>query len=272
MSGTQQLPVTEIICDMLLQPRAELHRDWVEEYARDMAAGATFPPIVVFHDGSRYWLADGFHRHYATQAAGAQTILVDIRPGSRRDALLYSLSANASHGYRRTNADKRRAVDIMLADPEWSKLTDREIAEVCLVGDRFISSRRREKIPASDITEADEAHPALDPDAEQSACPGEEWIEGDGQDVDLESVAFDWDAAKLRNTAMEAIRALAELPDAKTVLAAWMKSNSYGEPVETLESASAWLNAFVALYRRAEPERWERVQMMAREDVAHAAQ
>ena len=34
-----------------------------------------------------------------------------VREGTRRDALRYSVSATASHGYRRTNHDKRRAVD-----------------------------------------------------------------------------------------------------------------------------------------------------------------
>jgi hypothetical protein len=55
-----------------------------------------------------------------------------VRAGTRRDALLYALSANAGHGHRRTNEDKRRAVDIMLADPEWSQLTDQAIADACL--------------------------------------------------------------------------------------------------------------------------------------------
>jgi hypothetical protein len=68
-----------------------------------------------------------------------------VREGTRRDALRYALSANAEHGHRRTNEDKRRAVDIMLDDPEWSQLTDREIAEACLTGDRFVSSRRRQR-------------------------------------------------------------------------------------------------------------------------------
>jgi hypothetical protein len=55
---------------LLLQPRAELHRDWIEEYAHDMAAGETFPPVIVFCDGKHHWLANGFHRLYAAEAAG----------------------------------------------------------------------------------------------------------------------------------------------------------------------------------------------------------
>jgi hypothetical protein len=39
-----------------------------------------------------------------------------------------SVSANAPHGLRRTNADKRRAVVRLLEDTEWSQWADREIA------------------------------------------------------------------------------------------------------------------------------------------------
>src|SRR5215472_16289071 len=120
---------------MLLQPRAELHRDWVEDYAHDMAAGAMFPPVVVFYDWHLgcYWLADGFHRRYAAEAAGLTEIDADVRKGTRRDALLHSVGANAQHGHRRTNADKRRAVDILLKDSEWVILTNVAIANYCLV-------------------------------------------------------------------------------------------------------------------------------------------
>jgi hypothetical protein len=35
----------------------------VREYSEAMAAGATFPPVVVFCDAKGvHWLADGFHR------------------------------------------------------------------------------------------------------------------------------------------------------------------------------------------------------------------
>ena len=44
------------------QPLAELQKEVMEDYAELMRAGVKFPPIVVFHDGDNYWLADGFHR------------------------------------------------------------------------------------------------------------------------------------------------------------------------------------------------------------------
>lgn len=36
-----------------------------------------------------------------------------------REAILFIVGANASHGLRRTNADKRRTVERLLADEEW---------------------------------------------------------------------------------------------------------------------------------------------------------
>ncbi len=34
------------------------------------AAGAPFPPIIAYYDGSDYWLADGFHRLAAANRYG----------------------------------------------------------------------------------------------------------------------------------------------------------------------------------------------------------
>jgi hypothetical protein len=43
-----------------------------EGYAEDMAAGAVFPPIVVFFDGAEYWLA-GFVSWSERLLTGART-------------------------------------------------------------------------------------------------------------------------------------------------------------------------------------------------------
>ena len=68
-------------------------------------------------DGTDYWLADGFHRFWAAKEAGLTEIYEEIHPGTLRDAILFSLSANSKHGLRRTNADKRKAVQTLLDDP-----------------------------------------------------------------------------------------------------------------------------------------------------------
>jgi hypothetical protein len=126
------------------QARACLNDDVVAEYAEADAAGADFPPGAVFHDGTDFWLADGFHRKAARQRNRRKDMLVPVRPGTRRDAILHAAGANAQHGLRRSNDDKRIAVLRLLDDPEWSQWSDREIARRCGVSNRFVSDVRGE--------------------------------------------------------------------------------------------------------------------------------
>lgn len=63
-----------------------------------------------------------------------------------RDAILYACGANSTHGLKRTNADKRRAVMALLKDEEWGKWSDREIARRCGVDNSFASRVRRELV------------------------------------------------------------------------------------------------------------------------------
>jgi ParB-like chromosome segregation protein Spo0J len=113
----------------------------VAEYAEAMDAGAKFPPIVVFNDGTRYLAADGFHRIHAARKLGATKIECDIRSGGKPEALKFALSCNAHHGLRRTNADKRHAVELALR--EFPKLSDIAIGDLCLVGRLLVAEIRK---------------------------------------------------------------------------------------------------------------------------------
>lgn len=145
-----ELQVDSIRTDGGTQPR--INQDWkiISEYAQDMLEGAVFPPVIVFFDGEHYWLADGFHRYYATKQIGKDTIVSDIRQGSQREAILFSVGVNANHGFRRTNDDKRAVVNKLLRDEEWAKWSDREIARRCGVDNAFVSKLRKEIIPSVD--------------------------------------------------------------------------------------------------------------------------
>lgn len=136
------LKIDDIRTDGGTQSRAALNQNVVDDYAQVIRDGTDFPPVVVFYDGKKYWLADGFHRVAAYRAAGAVEIGADIRQGDKRDAILFSVGANAEHGLRRTNDDKRRAVMTLLNDAEWSKWSDREIARRAGVSNRFVSDLR----------------------------------------------------------------------------------------------------------------------------------
>ncbi len=126
------------------QMRVEMKPDVVREYADDMAAGAVFQPVVVYHDGSIYWLADGYHRVDAARKLDRKTIEAEVHEGGERDAILHGIGSNDSHGIRRTQADKRRAVERLLRDEEWSKWSNREIAKAAKVDHKTVGKIRRE--------------------------------------------------------------------------------------------------------------------------------
>jgi hypothetical protein len=126
------------------QSRIAMNEETIEEYFEVYKeVPDKMRPIVVFLDtDKRYWLADGFHRIYAAQRASLTRVNAEIHKGSLRDAILYSLKANALHGLKRTNLDKRRAVEILLRDPEWGVRTDRWIGEAGGVSHNFVNRIR----------------------------------------------------------------------------------------------------------------------------------
>jgi hypothetical protein len=124
---------------------AEIDPAVVTDYVSAMEGGTVFPPIVVFHsdDNDDCWLADGFHRVEAARRLGRQTITAEVRLGTHRDAILHAVGANASHGLRRTDADKRRSIETLLRDPAWAKWSDREIGKACAVDHKTVGKVRR---------------------------------------------------------------------------------------------------------------------------------
>lgn len=138
----KQLSLKSIRIDGGTQSRVELNNATVEEYAEAMHEGEAFPPVVVFFDGADHWLADGFHRYFGADHAGLEAIAVDVRNGTQADAQLFSFGVNASHGLRRTNADKRKAVTGALQHSVSCKWSDRQIAKHCGVSDKTVSAVR----------------------------------------------------------------------------------------------------------------------------------
>ena len=136
------LALTSIRTNGGTQTRVALNAPAVREYGEAMTEGAKLPPVTVFFDGTDHWLADGFHRVQASMDIGALSIEAEIRPGNQRDARLYSVGANAAHGLRRTNDDKRRAVSVLLEDAEWKTWSDREIARQCTVSRSLVAEVR----------------------------------------------------------------------------------------------------------------------------------
>lgn len=158
-----EIPVKDIKIDGGTQMRVRINDATVDDYQNEMRDGVVFPPVLVFYDGSAYWLADGFHRLLAHKLAymtpglpgepggyRKPTIAAEVRAGTRRDAILHAVGANASHGLKRTNDDKRRAVETLLNDEEWSKWSNHEIARKCAVDEKTVRNARERLQPTTD--------------------------------------------------------------------------------------------------------------------------
>ena len=126
------------------QSRVKIDENVVAQYADEMLNGDLFPPVVLFHDGVDYWLADGFHRYFANKRINSPGISADVKEGSVRDAILHGIEANNKHGLRPTNEDKRKGVITMLKDIEWQDYSNREIANICGVSHTLVNAIRKE--------------------------------------------------------------------------------------------------------------------------------
>lgn len=151
---TQDLKLSQLRIDGGTQPRVAINEEAVSDYAQHLREGVVLPPVAAFFDGVVYWLADGFHRYHAHRRAGREAIAVDVHDGGLREAILYSVGANAEHGLQRTNEDKRKAVQMLLTDEiaakdehgkPWSNC---EIARRCRVDEKMVR-RLRENLSSA---------------------------------------------------------------------------------------------------------------------------
>lgn len=124
-----RIALADIRIDGGTQARVRIEPKVYEEYALKMKEGSVFPPVVIFQDPEGInWLGDGFHRYHAHKINGETDIECEIKQGTKRDAKLYSWSANKNRGLQMTWEDNRKVILEMLEDPECAKWSDAEIA------------------------------------------------------------------------------------------------------------------------------------------------
>jgi hypothetical protein len=106
-----------------------------------------FPAIVVFQDGQKYHIADGFHRVQSLMLADLKqkvehrTIACDVRSGTLEQAIAYSLSANLKHGLLPSTADKKRAILLYYGlNPDHCANSNNAVAKACGCSHTFVGA------------------------------------------------------------------------------------------------------------------------------------
>jgi len=141
---TENILISEITVDSRFQFRAAIDDGVVQDYTELILEGVEFPPVEGFQTEVGLILVDGFQRLEAAKIADKRKIQVRIHEGTERDALLYALAANKTHGARLSNADKRKKGMFVLNDSELSLLSDNKLAELTGITQQALSNWRRE--------------------------------------------------------------------------------------------------------------------------------
>ncbi len=154
-------PVTWLRLDQLhaegLQARAEFDEAFAESLAQFLRDQKKKPdmdrkdlePADVIQEGRTYWLWDGNHRRRGYEIFGAKKMPCVVRRGTYREAKLLCIGANVKNSIYRTTADKRRAVGMLLDDPEWSQWPAGKIADQAGVGETMVNDMKRERRASS---------------------------------------------------------------------------------------------------------------------------
>ena len=150
-----ELNLNQIEATAATQVRCIIDKRTVNDYAEAMLSGAIFPAMTVFEHKDQFILADGFHRLEAALDVGYEGFPCEVFSGTLHDALEYALSANHDHGLRRSNRDKRHAVEMAIKDPHWGKWSNVKISRLCHVDDKTVATVRKElkQVPEKVITD-----------------------------------------------------------------------------------------------------------------------
>jgi hypothetical protein len=137
---TETLSIDLLRIDGDTQSRVAIDQDVVSDYSEVIqdAEGWPFPPLDVFHDGTDYFIADGFHRKLGALRAKRASVPCNVHEGTARDARIFGMTANDRHGLRMTRADKRRCVEWLLNNG--GKMTQASIAETAGVAKRTVAT------------------------------------------------------------------------------------------------------------------------------------
>ena len=139
----EKILLTKIRLDGGTQPRKELDETLVQHYTEELLEGQEFPPVDLYFDGKHYWLSDGFHRWHAHKRAAHKDISAIVNKGTKRDAFIASLKANAHHGKARTPDERRYVVQLALEDIELGDMSDAQIAAACQVSGMTVGRVRK---------------------------------------------------------------------------------------------------------------------------------
>lgn len=136
---TLDVPLNDLVFDDKYQMRVDIPS--VDHYVDLITSSEFWPfdrPLVVYRIRGKLKVVDGFTRGRAAVVAKLDKVPVVIMPGGHKEALQHAFGCNAEHGFRRTNADKNKAVLRAIAEYENTEVTPAQIALMCKVSRTYV--------------------------------------------------------------------------------------------------------------------------------------
>lgn len=197
MSKTETLSVDVLRLDGDTQARIKISEETVSDYAELISSGNgewALGPLDVFHDGSDYFVADGFHRTLAAIRTKRASVPCRVHKGTAKDAKLFGMTANDKHGLRMSQADKRACVEWLLENGP--KMKQAEIAEKAGVSKRFVqkvvADRKPEKAHGA-LFESETLELSSETDEPATPTPDSEAAQEQAEPLDLDGDDPDFD-------------------------------------------------------------------------------
>jgi len=136
----------DVMLDALVWPRADYDWDLVDEYAAKMKAGAYFPPIRLFREGSRFVLVDGAHRLAAAMLTGSERLGAYVEPWDLPTAAMRAVLLNSFRleelGLKLTPEQIQQRLGLFVSIEPWRSMSDEEIARDTGVNARKVTALR----------------------------------------------------------------------------------------------------------------------------------
>ena len=131
-SRIETLDLDRIVCDPELKVRVEIDETTVDDYYDAMATEEDvkkFPEPVVYFDGWRYLLVDGYHRYLAVLRRQYKTITVEVIDGTKDEAILAAVRLNMKHGLRFKEGDWEKIITLVASKEQWRNWSNRKLAD-----------------------------------------------------------------------------------------------------------------------------------------------
>ena len=169
---TRTVKLSDIVVNDAMQSRVNLDTPTIEEYQAAYESGESLPALGVVDSAEGLLLYSGFHRYRALANLGRLRVSVEVVEGDRDDAILFAAGENHGHGRPRTNADKHRAVEMLLSHPKWGGKSDRFIAEHARVHHELVGRLRGESKPETTTGKDGKQRPSRKPQLAETPVDG----------------------------------------------------------------------------------------------------